>query len=256
MISTKSERELELMREAGRIAFECQEAVKAAIQPGVSTKHLDDIARNYILSQGATPAFLGYDGFPGSICASVNEVLVHGIPSSEVILKNGDIITIDVGAIYKGYYSDHAWTYPVGEISDEAQNLLKVTEESLFAGIESAVAGNRIGDIGHAVMTVVQPFGYGLPVEYSGHGVGTSMHEAPYVPNVGVPNKGALLRKNMVIAIEPMVQIGTNKTSVLDDEWTVVSEDRSLTAHFEHTVVILEDSYEILTRTKEAFKHS
>ncbi|AGN24381.1 type I methionyl aminopeptidase [Erysipelothrix rhusiopathiae] len=256
MISTKSERELELMREAGRIAFECQEAVKAAIQPGVSTKHLDDIARNYILSQGATPAFLGYDGFPGSICASVNEVLVHGIPSSEVILKNGDIITIDVGAIYKGYYSDHAWTYPVGEISDEAQNLLKVTEESLFAGIEAAVAGNRIGDIGHAVMTVVQPFGYGLPVEYSGHGVGTSMHEAPYVPNVGVPNKGALLRKNMVIAIEPMVQIGTNKTSVLDDEWTVVSEDRSLTAHFEHTVVILEDSYEILTRTKEAFKHS
>ncbi|MDE8287958.1 type I methionyl aminopeptidase [Erysipelothrix rhusiopathiae] len=256
MISTKSERELELMREAGRIAFECQEAVKAAIQPGVSTKHLDDIARNYILSQGATPAFLGYDGFPGSICVSVNEVLVHGIPSSEVILKNGDIITIDVGAIYKGYYSDHAWTYPVGEISDEAQNLLKVTEESLFAGIEAAVAGNRIGDIGHAVMTVVQPFGYGLPVEYSGHGVGTSMHEAPYVPNVGVPNKGALLRKNMVIAIEPMVQIGTNKTSVLDDEWTVVSEDRSLTAHFEHTVVILEDSYEILTRTKEAFKHS
>lgn len=256
MISTKSERELELMREAGRIAFECQEAVKAAIQPGVSTKHLDDIARNYILSQGATPAFLGYDGFPGSICASVNEVLVHGIPSSEVILKNGDIITIDVGAIYKGYYSDHAWTYPVGEISDEAQNLLKVTEESLFAGIEAAVAGNRIGDISHAVMTVVQPFGYGLPVEYSGHGVGTSMHEAPYVPNVGVPNKGALLRKNMVIAIEPMVQIGTNKTSVLDDEWTVVSEDRSLTAHFEHTVVILEDSYEILTRTKEAFKHS
>lgn len=256
MISTKSERELELMREAGRIAFECQEAVKAAIQPGVSTKHLDDIARNYILSQGATPAFLGYDGFPGSICASVNEVLVHGIPSSEVILKNGDIITIDVGAIYKGYYSDHAWTYPVGEISDEAQNLLKVTEESLFAGIEAAVAGNRIGDIGHAVMTVVQPFGYGLPVEYSGHGVGTSMHEAPYVPNVGVPNKGALLRKNMVIAIEPMVQIGTNKTSVLDDEWTVISEDRSLTAHFEHTVVILEDSYEILTRTKEAFKHS
>lgn len=256
MISTKSERELELMREAGRIAFECQEAVKAAIQPGVSTKHLDDIARNYILSQGATPAFLGYDGFPGSICASVNEVLVHGIPSSKVILKNGDIITIDVGAIYKGYYSDHAWTYPVGEISDEAQNLLKVTEESLFAGIEAAVAGNRIGDIGHAVMTVVQPFGYGLPVEYSGHGVGTSMHEAPYVPNVGVPNKGALLRKNMVIAIEPMVQIGTNKTSVLDDEWTVVSEDRSLTAHFEHTVVILEDSYEILTRTKEAFKHS
>lgn len=256
MISTKSERELELMREAGRIAFEAQEVVKEAIKPGVSTKHLDDIAHRYILSQGATPAFLGYDGFTGSICASVNEVLVHGIPSSDVILKEGDIITIDVGAIFKGYYSDHAWTYPVGEISEEAKQLLKVSEDSLFAAIEQAVAGKRVGDIGHAVMEVVLPYGYGLPVEYSGHGLGTSMHEAPYVPNVGVPGKGVLLRKNMVIAIEPMVQIGTNKTEVLSDRWTVVSKDRSLTAHFEHTVVVLEDSYEILTRTKEAIKHS
>lgn len=256
MISTKSERELDLMREAGRIAFEAQEVVKDAIKPGVSTKHLDDLAHRYILSQGATPAFLGYNDFSGSICASVNEVLVHGIPSSDEILKSGDIITIDVGAIYKGYYSDHAWTYPVGEISDEAKKLLEVSEESLFAGIEAAVAGNRVGDIGHAIMQVVLPHGYGLPVEYTGHGLGTSMHEAPYVPNVGVPGKGVLLRKNMVIAIEPMVQIGTNKTKVLDDDWSVTSKDGSLTAHFEHTVVVNENGYEILTRSKEAIRHS
>ncbi|MEG0327285.1 MAG: type I methionyl aminopeptidase [Erysipelothrix sp.] len=255
MISTKSERELDLMREAGRIAFEAQEIVKEAIKPGVSTKYLDSLAEAYILTQGATPAFLGYEGFTGSICASINDVLVHGIPSSEVILKEGDIITIDVGAIYKGYYSDHAWTYPVGEISEEAKQLLKVAEESLFAGIEAAIAGNRVGDIGHAVMSVVEPHGYGLPVEYSGHGLGTSMHEAPFVPNVGNSGKGVLLRKNMVIAIEPMVQIGTNKTAILDDEWTVVSEDRSLTAHFEHSVVVLDNGFEILTRTKEAYKH-
>ncbi|CAM4164660.1 type I methionyl aminopeptidase [Erysipelothrix inopinata] len=255
MISTKSERELDLMREAGRIAFEAQEIVKEAIKPGVSTKYLDSLAEAYILTQGATPAFLGYEGFTGSICASINDVLVHGIPSSEVILKEGDIITIDVGAIYKGYYSDHAWTYPVGEISEEAKQLLKVAEESLFAGIEAAIAGNRVGDIGHAVMSVVEPHGYGLPVEYSGHGLGTSMHEAPFVPNVGNPGKGVLLRKNMVIAIEPMVQIGTNKIAVLDDEWTVVSEDRSLTAHFEHSVAVLDNGFEILTRTKEAYKH-
>ncbi len=256
MISTKSERELDLMREAGRIAFEAQEIVKEAIKPGVSTKHLDDLAHQYIISQGATPAFLGYEGFSGSICASINEVLVHGIPSTESILKEGDIITIDVGAVYKGYYSDHAWTYPVGKISEEAQQLLDVAERSLFAGIEAAIAGNRVGDIGHAVMSVVQPYGYGLPVDYSGHGLGTSMHEDPYVPNVGVPNKGALLRENMVIAIEPMVQLGTNKTEVLKDGWSVVSKDRSITAHFEHTVVVLKDRFEILTRTKEKYKHS
>lgn len=255
MITTKSERELDLMREAGIIAFEAQELLKAAIKPGVSTKHLDKIAHDFILSKGATPAFLGYNGFSGSICASVNEVLVHGIPSSDVILSEGDIITIDIGAIYKGYYSDHAWTYPVGEISDEAKNLLKVTEESLYASMEQAIAGNRVGDIGAAVMDVVLPHGYHLPVEYTGHGVGSEMHEAPYVPNVGIKGKGALLRKNMTIAIEPMVQIGTAKTETLEDDWTVVSLDRSLTAHFEHTVLVLENGYEILTRTKESSKH-
>lgn len=255
MISTKSERELELMRYAGQIAFEAQELLKAEIKPGISTKYLDDLAYRYILSKDAKPAFLGQDGFSGSICASVNEQLVHGIPSADTILKDGDIITIDVGAIYKGYYSDHAWTYPVGSISEEAALLLKVTEQSLFEGIEQAIAGNRVGDIGHAIMSYVHPFGFGLPVEYSGHGLGTSIHESPYVPNVGVPHKGPLLRKNMVIAIEPMVQVGTNKTETLDDGWTVISKDRSLTAHYEHTVVVLENGYEILTRSKEAIKH-
>ena len=255
MITTKSKRELDLMRIAGVIAFNAQEVVKKAIRPGISTKELDKIAHDYIVSQDATPAFLGYEGFTGSICASVNETLVHGIPSSSVILKEGDIITIDVGAIYKGYYSDHAWTYPVGEISEEAQNLLDVTEEALFVGIEQAIAKNRIGDIGNAIMKVVEPHGYGLPIEYTGHGIGRTMHEAPYVPNVGVPNKGARLRENMVIAIEPMVQVGTRRTKTLKDGWTVISEDRKLTAHFEHTVLILDGGYEILTRTKEACKH-
>ncbi len=255
MISTKSERELDLMRIAGRIAFDAQELLKEAIKPGISTLQLDKLAHDYILSQGATPAFLGYDGFTGSICASVNEILVHGIPSSNVILKEGDIIAIDIGAIYKGYYSDHAWTYPVGVISEEAQNLLDVTEEALFKSIEAVKTGNRVGDIGAACMDVVLPHNYHLPVEYSGHGVGTSMHEAPYVPNVGIAGKGALLRKNMVIAIEPMVQIGTAKTETLEDGWTVVSKDRSLTAHFEHTVLVTEDGFEILTLSEKGNKH-
>lgn len=255
MINTKSERELDLMRVAGMITFEAQELLKNAIKPGVSTLYLDKLAHEFILSKGATPAFLGYNGFSGSICASVNEVLVHGIPSSDVILKEGDIISIDIGAIYKGYVGDHAWTYPVGVISEEAQNLLKVTEESLYAALEQAVAGNRVGDIGAAVMDVVLPHGYHLPVEYTGHGVGSEMHEAPYVPNVGIKGKGALLREGMTIAIEPMVQIGTPKTETLEDDWTVVSLDRSLTAHFEHTVLVKENGFEILTRTKETSKH-
>ncbi len=255
MISTKSERELDLMRIAGDIAFEAHELIKENIKPGVSTKQLDTLAYDYILSRGATPAFLGYEGFSGSICSSINEVLVHGIPSSNETLKEGDIISIDIGAIYKGYYSDHAWTYPVGKISEEAQHLLDVTEASLFKAIEAVKAGNRVGDIGAAVMEVVLPHNYHLPVEYTGHGVGTSMHEAPYVPNVGIKGKGALLRKGMVIAIEPMVQIGTPKTETLEDGWTVVSSDRSLTAHFEHTVLVTEDGFEILTRTQKGNKH-
>lgn len=255
MITTKSEREIALMRRAGEIVFMAHEAVKKEIKPGVSTKYLNDVAHAYILSQDATPSFLGYNGFTASVCASVNEVLVHGIPSSNVILKEGDIISIDIGAIYKGYHGDSAWTYPVGEISEEARLLLEVTEKSLFAGLEAAKAGNRIGDIGVAVSDYVRPYGFGVPTEYTGHGIGSSMHEDPAVPNYGISGKGALLRKNMTLAIEPMVQIGTHRTEVMDDDWTVKSKDRSLAAHFEHTVLILDDGYEILTRTKEAYTH-
>lgn len=255
MITTKSQREIELMRKAGEIVFLAHEAVKKEIKPGVSTKYLDDVVRRFIESQGATPSFLGYNGFPASICASVNDVLVHGIPSADEILKEGDIIAIDIGANYKGYHGDSAWTYPVGEISEEAKKLLEVTEASLFAGLEQVKAGNRVGDIGAAVSAYVKPFGFGVPVEYTGHGIGSEMHEDPSVPNYGIIGKGTLLRSNMTIAVEPMVQLGTHLTETMDDMWTVKSLDRKLTAHFEHTVLVTEDGYEILTRTQEAYKH-
>lgn len=255
MITTKSNREIELMRKAGEIVFLTHEVIKKEIKPGVSTKYLDEVAHAFILSQGATPSFLGYNGFPASICASVNDVLVHGIPSKDVILKEGDIIAIDIGANYKGYHGDSAWTYPVGEISEEAKKLLEVTEASLFAGLEAVRVGNRLGDVGHAISDYVKPYQFGVPIEYTGHGIGSSMHEDPAIPNYGIPGKGVLLRKNMTLAIEPMVQLGTHRTEVMDDEWTVKSLDRSLTAHFEHTVLVTENGYEILTRTKEAYTH-
>lgn len=255
MITTKSKREIELMRKAGEIVFNAHEVVKKEIRPGVSTKYLDEVAHEYIISQGATPSFLGYNGFPASICASVNEVLVHGIPSKDIILKEGDIISIDIGANYKGYHGDSAWTYPVGEISDEAKKLLEVTEASLFAGLEEVRAGNRVGDIGHAISAYIKPYGYGVPIEYTGHGIGSSMHQDPSIPNYGIIGKGARLRENMTICVEPMVQLKSHRTETMDDGWTVKSIDRELTAHFEHTVLVTKDGYEILTRNKEAYKH-
>ena len=255
MITTKSKREIAMMRKAWEIVFNAHEVVKKEIKPGVSTKYLDEVVHDYITSQGATPSFLGYNGFPASICASVNDVLVHGIPSKNIILKEGDIIAIDIGADYKGYHGDSAWTYPVGEISDEDKKLLEVTEASLFEGLEQVRAGNRVGDIGHAVSTYVEPYGYGVPIEYTGHGIGTSMHEDPSVPNYGIMGKGALLRENMTICVEPMVQLGSHLTETMSDGWTVKSIDRKITAHFEHTVLVTKDGYEILTRTKEAYKH-
>ena len=255
MITTKSNREIELMRKAGEIVFLAHEAVKKEIKPGVSTRYLDEVAHRFIMDQGATPSFLGYNGFPASICASVNDVLVHGIPSGEVILKEGDIVAVDIGANYRGYHGDSAWTYPVGKISDEAKSLLKVTEASLFAGLEKVKAGNRLGDIGAAISGYIKPFGYGVPIEYTGHGIGSEMHEDPAIPNYGIEGKGIVLRKGMTLAIEPMVQLGTHRTETMDDDWTVKSLDRTLTAHFEHTVLVLEDGYEILTRTQEAYKH-
>lgn len=250
MVTTKTSREIQLMQEAGRIVALTHKAVSLAIKPGVTTLELDDIAENTIRSLGGIPSFKGYGGFPGTICASVNNVLVHGIPDKKTVLKDGDIISVDIGAIYKGYHGDSAWTYPVGTISDEAQKLMDVTRESLFEGLKYAKAGNRLTDISNAIQTYVESFGYSLPIEYAGHGIGTELHEDPVIPNYGQPGKGILLKEGMTLAIEPMVHAGKRQTKVLADEWTVVTQDGSLAAHFEHTIVITRDGYEILTEVK------
>ena len=246
MITLKSQIEIETMREAGRIVGLAHEAVAKAIRPGVTTLELNAIAEKVIRDHGAIPSFLGYGGFPASICASINDVLVHGIPN-HIRLKDGDIISIDIGAIYKGYHGDSAWTHAVGEISDEAKNLMKVTRESLFVGLQQAKPGNRLGDICHAIGEYVESHGYSVPVDYTGHGIGTELHEEPAIPNYGKAGRGVLLKEGMTLAIEPMVHAGKPQTRVLQDDWTVVSKDGSLAAHYEHTIVITSTGYEILT---------
>lgn len=247
MIIRKSEFEIDLMRIAGRIVAETHVVLAKAIRPGISTKELDQLAEDFIRSKGASPSFLGYGGFPASICASVNEELVHGIPSNR-ILKNGDVISIDIGAEYKGYHGDSAWTYGVGEISDLAKKLLKVTEESLYKGLEKATPENRLSDISHAIQTYVENYGFSIVREYVGHGIGEDLHEAPQIPNYGLPNRGPRLKPGMALAIEPMVNSGERFVRTLADKWTVVTEDGSLSAHFEHTIVITESGHEILTK--------
>ena len=246
MISIKSNLEIEVMRQAGKIVGLAHRAVADAITVGVTTKQLNDIAEKIIRENGAIPSFLGYGGFPGSICASINEVLVHGIPS-DTKLKEGDIISIDIGACYKGYHGDAAWTHCVGEVSQEAKKLMQVTRESLFIGLEQVKPGNRLGDVCHAIGEYVEAAGYSVPIDYTGHGIGTSLHEDPAIPNYGVADRGVILKQGMTIAIEPMVHIGKPHTKVLKDNWTVISKDSSLTAHYEHTVVITSTGYEILT---------
>lgn len=246
MITLKSQPEIETMREAGRIVGLAHEAVANAIRPGITTLELNAIAEKVIRDHGAIPSFLGYGGFPASICASINNVLVHGIPD-HTRLKDGDIISIDIGACYKGYHGDSAWTHAVGEISDEAKNLMKVTRESLFVGLQQAKPGNRLGDICHAIGEYVESHGYSVPVDYTGHGIGTEMHEEPAIPNYGKAGRGVLLKEGMTLAIEPMVHAGKPQTRVLQDDWTVVSKDGSLAAHYEHTIVITSTGYEILT---------
>lgn len=247
MIIIKSKREIELMREAGRIVALTQEELKKHIKPGISTKKLDEIAEKFIVKNGGKPSFKGYHGFPGSICSSVNEVVVHGIPSDDVILKEGDIITVDVGVNYKGYHGDGAWTYPVGNISPEDEQLLKVTLESLYKGLEHAKPFNRVSDISHAIESYVKPYGYGIVEEFTGHGIGKNLHEDPFIPNFGPSDFGPLLRPGMTICIEPMINMGTKKVEVLSDDWTAVTVDRKRSAHFEHMIVITEDGYSILT---------
>ena len=246
MITLKSQIEIETMREAGRIVGLAHEAVAKAIRPGVTTLELNAVAEKVIRDHGAIPSFLGYGGFPASICASINDVLVHGIPD-HTRLKDGDIISIDIGAVYKGYHGDSARTHAVGEISDEAKNLMKVTRESLFIGLQQAKPGNRLGDICHAIGEYVESHGYSVPVDYTGHGIGTELHEEPAIPNYGRAGRGVLLKEGMTLAIEPMVHAGKPQTRVLQDDWTVVSKDGSLAAHYEHTIVITSTGYEILT---------
>ena len=235
------------MRDAGRISARALKLAGEAVEPGVSTWEIDRIVRRYIEGQGAVPTFLGYGGFPASACISVNNVVIHGIPSKSTLLKKGDIVGIDIGACYEGYHGDNAWTFACGEVSDEAQALLDATEKSLFLGIEQAVPGNRVGDIGHAVQAYVEARGYSVVRDFVGHGVGAKLHEDPSVPNYGTPGRGVRLMPGMVIAIEPMVNMGKPGVKILDDEWTTVTRDGSLSAHFEHTVAITTDGPVLLT---------
>ncbi|KDN59554.1 MULTISPECIES: type I methionyl aminopeptidase [Exiguobacterium] len=247
MIITKTPREIAIMREAGQIVARTHQVLKQHIKPGITTLELDRIAEDYIRSQGATPSFKGYNGFTGSVCASVNEELVHGIPG-ERVLNDGDIISIDIGAHYNGYHGDSAWTYPVGTISDETQRLLDVTEESLYKGLEHAKAGQRLTDISHAIQAYVEAHDFSVVREYVGHGVGQNLHEEPQIPHYGPPGKGPRLKTGMTLAIEPMVNAGQRYVRTLADNWTVVTVDGSMCAHFEHTIAITDDGYEILTK--------
>lgn len=247
MILIKSPQEIEKMRIAGRIVALAHQAIAPLIKPGATTKDIEVVADQVIRANGATPSFKGYGGYPASVCTSVNQVLVHGIPSNTK-LKEGDIISVDIGANYLGYHGDSAWTYAVGKISKQAEALLKVTHDALFIGLEKAKIGKRVGDISHAIQTYVEKHGFSIPKDYGGHGIGSNLHEEPFIPNFGTADSGVALRAGMVLAIEPMVHIGKDETEVLLDDWTVISKDGSLTAHYEHTVVITETGYEILTK--------
>lgn len=235
------------MRDAGRIVAGVLQELAKAIKPGVTTGELNRLAEDFILARGARPAFKGLYGFPASICTSVNEQVVHGIPGPRELL-NGDIVSIDVGVELNGYFGDGAATFPVGEVSPEAQKLLEVTEQSLYEGIRFARQGNRLSDISHAIQSYVEKHGFSVVRDYVGHGIGRSMHEEPQVPNFGRPGRGPRLRAGMTLAIEPMVNAGTHEVRVLEDNWTVVTRDAGLSAHFEHTVAITDGEPEILTR--------
>ena len=247
MIILKSKSEIEKMIKAGNIVARTHQELKKYIRTGITTKELDEIAENTIQSLGGIPAFKGYGGFPASICTSINEEVVHGIPGLKK-LKDGDIISIDIGAIYGGYYGDAANTYPVGEISDEAQKLIEVTRNSFYEGLKFCKEGFRLSDISHAIQSYVESNSFSVVMDYVGHGIGASMHEAPQIPNFGPPGKGPRLCSGMALAIEPMVNAGTYRVKTLLDNWTVVTIDGRLSAHYEHTVIITEDEPLILTK--------
>ena len=248
MIVLKTRRELELMREAGRISAEALKLAGEAVQPGMTTKQIDKIAYDYIKSQGAAPSFLNYNGFPATACISINQEVIHGIPDNEHVIKEGDIVSIDLGAVINGFHGDNAATFPCGKISPAAERLCNTTKEALYVGLSKAVAGNRLGDVGFAIYDYCIKRGYGVIRDYTGHGIGTHLHEDPSVPNYGKPGKGARLLPGMTLAIEPMINEGTQDVRVLKNNWTVVTADGKLSAHFEHTIAITEGECLILTK--------
>ncbi|MDA8188533.1 MAG: type I methionyl aminopeptidase [Dehalococcoidales bacterium] len=247
-INIKTTEEIALMRQAGRIVASALALLKTRIKPGVTTGELDAIAYEYCIKASATPSFKGYNGFPASLCASINDEVVHGIPSGKRKLREGDIISLDFGVIYQGLQGDAAITVGVGRISDLAARLIKTTEEALYKGIAQARSGRRLGDISWAIQSYAEAQGFSVVRQYVGHGIGRSMHEEPQIPNFGPPGRGPVLQPGMVLALEPMINVGTFRTRVKEDRWTVVTEDGSLSAHFEHTVAVTNGEPEILTR--------
>lgn len=246
MITIKSEREIELMREAGKMVSMTHQYLKNFIKPGITTKELDRLAEEYIRKMGGVPTCKGYEGFPATLCTSVNDTVVHGIPDNYK-LKDGDIITIDMVIGYKGYQGDAAWTYAVGEVSDDKKYLMEHTEKALYEGVKQVKPGNRIGDISNAVEEYANKYHLGVVKELCGHGIGREMHEDPEVPNYGTKGTGPKLREGMVICIEPMLNLGTADIYMLDDEWTIKTDDGKPAAHYEHTILVTKDGYEILT---------
>lgn len=246
MINIKSDYEISLMKIAGNIVYQTHQYLKPYIKPGITTKELDKLAYDFIISKDATPSFLNYNSFPGTICTSINEEVVHGIPSNRK-LKNGDIIGIDIGACYHGYHGDSAWSYPVGNVSKEVSYLLEHTEKALYEGLKQAKPGNHIGDISNAIECYAKKHNLGIVKELVGHGVGSKLHESPDVPNYGKKGTGPLLTEGMTIAVEPMLNLGTPKIYILEDDWTIVTRDNKPSAHFEHSIVITKDGYKILT---------
>ena len=247
MIIRKSDRELDIMKKAGNVVAQTHELLAEKIEPGITTQEIDQLAEEFILKQGAKPAFKGYQGFPGTVCVAVNEQVVHGIPNSRQ-LKSGDIIGLDIGAIVEGYYGDAAQTVAVGQVSDEAQKLLSVTKESLFKGIEQVQVNNRLSDISNSIQKHAEHAGYSVVRNFVGHGIGSEMHEDPQIPNFGPSGRGPRLKEGMVLAIEPMINVGGYQVDTLDDGWTVVTRDGELSAHFEHTVAVTKSGPRILTQ--------
>lgn len=246
MIIIKSNSEIEYMRQAGKVVADTLQKIEEVIKPGITTGYIDGLAEDFIIEQNAVPGFKGLYGFPATLCVSVNEEVVHGIPGNRV-LKEGDIVSVDCGAIVKGFYGDAARTFPVGNISKDAQNLIDVTQQSFFEGIKYAIPGNRLEDISHAIQVYAEGYGYSIVRDYVGHGIGRAMHEDPQVPNYGRPGRGVRLTTGMCLAIEPMVNMGRYRVKTLSNDWTVVTADGSLSAHYENTIAILDNGPEVLT---------